>query len=259
MSDYLWHHGLSLARLLRPWNSPGKNTEVGCHFLLQGIFLTQGLNLCLLHLLHWQVDSLPLSHLGSSNIEWSAYSEMWFDRKRPPFSYWGVPNLHMKSVIRWGQRRALLRWVSHGIETIHSYHFTNYEWFCCFVAVVQLLSRVWLFVAPWTAACPAPLSSTVSWCLLKSVSIEFMMLLTISSSAAPFSFCLWSFPASESFPMNWLLPPDGQSIGASTSATVFPMNIQGWCPLGLTCLTSLQSKGLSRVFSSTTINDKNHY
>ena len=125
--------------------------------------------------------------------------------------------------------------------------------------MLLLLSRVWLFVAPWTAACPAPLSSTVSWCLLKSMSIEFMMLLTISSSAAPFSFCLWSFPASESFPMNWLLPPDGQSIGASTSATVFPMNIQGWCPLGLTCLTSLQSKGLSRVFSSTTINDKNHY
>ena len=46
---------------------PGKNTGVGCHFLLQGIFLTQILNLCLLHLLHWQVDSLPLSHLGSPN------------------------------------------------------------------------------------------------------------------------------------------------------------------------------------------------
>ena len=53
---------LKLSRLLCPWDFPGKNTGVGCHFLLQGIFLTQGSNSCLLH---WQVDSLPLSHLGS--------------------------------------------------------------------------------------------------------------------------------------------------------------------------------------------------
>ena len=58
-------HGLYPTRLLCPWNSPGKNTEVGCHFLLQGIFLTQALNTYLLHLLHWWVDSLPLSQLGS--------------------------------------------------------------------------------------------------------------------------------------------------------------------------------------------------
>ena len=58
-------HRLEPARLLCPWNFPGKNTGVGCHFLLQGIFLTQGSDLCLLHLLHWQADSLPVSHLGS--------------------------------------------------------------------------------------------------------------------------------------------------------------------------------------------------
>ena len=63
MPDSLWHRGLYLARLLCPWNSPGKNTGVGCHFLLQGIFLTQGSNLCLLHR---QVDFIPLSHLGST-------------------------------------------------------------------------------------------------------------------------------------------------------------------------------------------------
>ena len=57
--------GLYPTRLLCPWDSPGKNTKVGCHVLLQGIFLTQGSNLCLLHLLHWQVDSLVQSHLGS--------------------------------------------------------------------------------------------------------------------------------------------------------------------------------------------------
>ena len=53
------------ARLLCAWNLPGKNTGVGCHFLLQSIFQTQGSNLCLPHLLHWQADPLPLSHLGS--------------------------------------------------------------------------------------------------------------------------------------------------------------------------------------------------
>ena len=62
-----------------------------------------------------------------------------------------------------------------------------------------------------------------------------------------------SFPASESFPMSWLFPSGGQSIGASASALVLPMNIQGWFPLGLTGLISLQSKGLSRVLSNTTV------
>ena len=65
MSDSLQHHGLWPARLLCPWDSPGKNTGVGCHFLPQGIFPTQRLNP---HLLHWQVDSLPLSHQGSMKI-----------------------------------------------------------------------------------------------------------------------------------------------------------------------------------------------
>ena len=55
-----------LLGFLCPWDFPGKNTGMGCHFLFQGIFPTQELNLCLLHLLHWQVDSLPLSHLESS-------------------------------------------------------------------------------------------------------------------------------------------------------------------------------------------------
>ena len=65
VSDSLWHHRLQPARLLCSYNSPGKNTGVGNHALIQGIFLTQGLNRCLLHLLQRQVDSLPLSHRGS--------------------------------------------------------------------------------------------------------------------------------------------------------------------------------------------------
>ena len=73
----------------------------------------------------------------------------------------------------------------------------------------------------------------------------------ISSSVAPFPSCLQSFPASGSFPMSQFFASDGQSIGASES--VLSMNIQGWFPLGLTGFVSLQSKGLSRVFSSTTV------
>ena len=92
-----------------------------------------------------------------------------------------------------------------------------------------------------TGACSnsCPLSQ---WCLR-----------TISSSVVPFSSCPQSFPASVSFPKSWLFTSNGQSIGASASASVLPMNIQDWFPLGFTGLISLQSKGPSRVFSSTTV------
>ena len=71
------------------------------------------------------------------------------------------------------------------------------------------------------------------------------------SSVVPFSSCLQSFPASQPFPMSQLFASGGQSIGAS--ASVLPMNIQDWFPLGWTGLISLQSKGLSRVFSNPTV------
>ena len=76
---------------------------------------------------------------------------------------------------------------------------------------------------------------------------------TISSSVVPFSSCLQSFPASGSFPMSQLITSSGQSMGVSASASVLPMIIQDWFPLGLTGWISLQSKGLSRVFSNTTV------
>ena len=76
---------------------------------------------------------------------------------------------------------------------------------------------------------------------------------TISSSVTLFSSCPQSFPASGSFPMSWLFISDGQSIGASASASALPMIIQGWFPLGLTGLISLLSRGLSRVFSNTIV------
>ena len=75
---------------------------------------------------------------------------------------------------------------------------------------------------------------------------------TISSSVT-FFFCPQSFPASGSFPMSWLFALGGQQIGASASTSVFPVSSQGWFPLRLTGFISLLSKGLSRVFSSTTV------
>ena len=105
--------------------------------------------------------------------------------------------------------------------------------------------------------CSTP-GSSVLHCLmdlLRSCPLSPWCYPTISSSATPFSFsfCLQSFPASKCFPVSWLFTSGGQTIGASASATVLPMNIQDWFLLGLTGWISLQSKGLSRVFSSTTI------
>ena len=76
---------------------------------------------------------------------------------------------------------------------------------------------------------------------------------TTSSSVGPFSSRLQSFPASGSFQMSQFFTSGGQSIGVSALASILPMNIQDWFPLGLTGLTSLQSKRLSRVFSNTTV------
>ena len=96
--------------------------------------------------------------------------------------------------------------------------------------------------------CPSPSHGVcLNSCLLSQWSNP-----TVSSSATNF-FCLQSFPASGSFPMSQLFTSTGQSIGVSASASVLPMNIQGWFLLRLTGLISLLSKGLSRVFSSTTV------
>ena len=97
--------------------------------------------------------------------------------------------------------------------------------------------------------CPSPIpraysnSCPSSWCCHS----------TISSSVIPFLSCLQSFPASGSFPMSQFFASGGQNVGISASASVLPMNIQDWFPLGWTDWISLQSKGLSRVFSNTTV------
>ena len=99
--------------------------------------------------------------------------------------------------------------------------------------------------------CPSPTPGVCSnscpsnqWCHL-----------TYSSSVIPFSSCLQFFPASCSFPLSQVFASDGQSIGASTSASVLLMNIQNWFPLRLTGLISLQSKWHSRIFTNTTVQE----
>ena len=109
----------------------------------------------------------------------------------------------------------------------------------CDSADCSITRLLCLPLSPRACSTSYPLSG---WCYL-----------TISSSATPFAFCLQPFPASGSFLMNRLFTWGGWSIGASALASVLPMNIQDWFPLGFTGWISLQSKGLSRVFSNTTV------
>ena len=111
---------------------------------------------------------------------------------------------------------------------------------------VQSLTHVQLFATPWIAARQASLSITSRpsswWCHP-----------AISSSVVPFSSCPQSLPASESFPMSQLFAWGGQSTGVSALASFLPKKSRGWSPLEWTGWISLQSKGLSRVFSNTTV------
>ena len=118
---------------------------------------------------------------------------------------------------------------------------------------VQSLSHVQLFASPWTSVCQAFLSITNSQRLLKLMSIESVMPSNHLILCRPLCSCLQSFPALGSFAMSNFFASGGQSIGTSASASVLPVNIQDWFPLGLTGLISLQPKGLSRVFSNTTV------
>jgi len=117
----------------------------------------------------------------------------------------------------------------------------------------QSLSRVRLFATPWIIARQAPCPSPTPRVHSDSRPSSQWCHPAISSSVFPFSSCPQSLPASGSFPMNHLLAWGGQSIGVWASASVPPMSTQDWSPLGWTGWISLQSKGLSRVFSNITV------
>ena len=121
------------------------------------------------------------------------------------------------------------------------------------VSSVQSLSRVWLFATSWIPARQASLSITNSQSSLKLTTIESVMPSNHLILCRPL-LRLPSIPHSiRVFSMSQLFTWGGQSIGVSALASVLPMNIQDWSPLGWTCWISLQSKGLSRVFSNTTV------
>ena len=121
---------------------------------------------------------------------------------------------------------------------------------------VQSVSHVQLFAAPWIAAVQASLSITNARRLPKLMCIESVMPSSHLILCQPFSSCLQSFPASGSIQMSQLFASGGQNIEVSASTSDLPMNTQGRSPLEWTGWISLQSKGLSRVFSNTT--DQKH-
>ena len=181
--------------LLCPRDPPGKNTGVGYHFLLQSIFLTQGLNPCLLCLLrcrwilyYWIIKEAFITVLI-------------FSKKYP----------HLLSCLFIGKN------IVDGWKCTHLKVFIYIKKHCCSVATSCSNS----FRIPWTAACQVFLSFTISQSLLKLMSTELGWHPTISPSAALFSFGIQSFPASGSFLMSQLLTSGGQSIGALALSSVF--------------------------------------
>ena len=177
-------HELYPTRFLCPWNFSGKNTEVGCHFLLQfAIFLTQGSNACLMLDRFFTTD-----HLGSP-----------------------------------------------------------YSWF----RSVQSLSRVWLFATPWIAARQAVHHQLPEFTQthVHQVSDAIQLSHPLSSPSPPAA-----NPSQHQSLFQWVNSAwGGQSTGLSASASFLPKKSQGWSPSEWTGWISLQSKGLSRVFSNTTV------
>ena len=130
------------------------------------------------------------------------------------------------------------------------YHWDTHTHFCCSVA-----QSCPMLCDPMDSAHQASLSFTISWSLLKLMSLESVMPSNHLILCHPFS-CLQSFPASGSFLMSQFFESGGQSIGVAASAQVLPVIIQDWFPLGWTGWISLLSKGLSRVFSNTTVQNR---
>ena len=141
--------------------------------------------------------------------------------------------------------------IGHDLATQQQLSYTYMIFFLWHGGVVQSLSHVQLLATPWTAICQASLSFTISWSLLKLMSIESVMSSNHFILSRPLLLLPSIFPSIRVFSNESILCSRCQSIG--TSASVLPMNIQDWFPLELTGLISLQSRRLSRVFFNTTV------
>ena len=255
-SNSLRAHGLYPARLLCPWNSPGKNTDhqfhspgnllglnlgLLCHRWIFTVWATREANwheapatiqlpchnLTLSYLLciplyvshHPCLPSFSVSHQPSLTTHFLNPGYV-FHNPHPPSAIILTCSWLISSVVH----LLFSRWVV-----------SNYLW----LHGLQHARLPYPSLSPGVCSnsCPSSL-----WCHP-----------TMSFSVTPFSSCAQSLPAWGSFPMSWLFPSGGQSVGVSASASVLPVNIQGWFPLGLTGLISFQSRGPSRVFSCTTV------
>ena len=161
--------------------------------------------------------------------------------------FWGRKNFR-KSVHKWVEFSS--RSTTYQISFFGRYYVSEYQFTSLHSSHSVMSDSLWLHepqharppcLSPTPGVHPNP--SPLSWWCHP----------TISSSVIPFSSCPQSFPASRSFPVSQLLASGGQSIGVSASTSVLPMNTQDWSPLGWTGWISLQPKGVSRVFSNTTV------
>ena len=164
----------------------------------------------------------PLPHGGVQSRGWECEAKSSNTLAKTWFSWWPTQLLIISLTLK-------------NRHTHHSGHSKNLRSSC--VVVVQSLSHVQLFVTPWTAAHRASLSFAISQSRVHGVCDAVQP----SHPVVSFSSCLQPFPISRTFPMSGLFASGGQSIGASASASVLSVNIQGWFPLGLTGLIFLVS------------------
>ena len=171
----------------------------------------------------------------------------------PSPSVHGIAESDMTERLNWTE---LMQWVGSGItvpwlasevqSTVSTFLFLLFLLFSCPVVSDSLQPHGLQHTRP---PCPSPTPRVYS----NSCPLSRWCHPTISSSVVPFSSCLQSFPASGSFPVSQFFTSSGQRTGVSASASVLPVNIHDWFPLRWTGWISLQSKGLSRVFSKTTV------
>ena len=253
-------------RLLRvPWLARRSNQsilkEISPEYSLEGLMLK--LKLWYFGYLMWRTDSsektLMLGKIEGRRRGWQRVR--WLD---------GITNsmdMILSKVRELVMDREAWRALIHGVAKSQTRlsDRTELNWtelrmfvFFLFLLFVQLLSHVRLSATPWTASRQVSLSFAISWSLLKFMFTEPVMLSNHVILCCPFLLLPSIFPSIRVFSNELLFTSGCQNIGALASASVLPMNIQSWFPLGWTCLMSLQAKGLSRVFSNTTI-WKHHY
>ena len=150
--------------------------------------------------------------------------------------------------------KSMNQWMAMG--KFHSY---DYHIYCCGQESPRRNGVVQLFVTPWTAACQASVSITNSRSLLKLMSIELVMPSNHLILCRPLLLLPSIIPSIRVFSNESAFASGGQSIRVSASTSVLPMNTQDWSPLGWTGWISLQSKGLSRVFSNTTVQKRQFF